>query len=373
MAYSDFININITHTFYEDGTLNDDFIYVPTPDTMAWLKKKRILFRQLDTGIKTLIKENGAGTDGIIGLENRTLAFMMMLRTPNSQNFINVTDLDETGGDRYASGNVIHLGDSGAAALDYSLLDGTRPSVFTFTSAVVGASGTLEVRKNGSLVHIGNDADGNPLPNPITLNKDANDNFAQSLDLRRAGVGRYDLTFTDADGAQNFSYYVDAEVHRSNPFGIIEANIVTGASPNILPKASPTDYTFEFARRSTYWRYIVVNKSGIELDDFDLQISDQSGDDSASGSPVYSEYTFSSAVAGTPVNGVESVVIDSSDLIPFYQIPKLNLVLEKKEKVGGATPVPLIEGLTNPRRTTTVLKKRTGGDPDNLAEIYVNV
>lgn len=378
MPRKDLLNITIKHDFYVNELLKGDLLYEPSAATALWMKNHRLLYRSDNSSIRVLYTPNGDDTNGIIPLTDERLTFMAFLDKGLSTQFLNITDLDISPTNQYTGGKLVYItnaDDVSVPTLVYKMLDGTATSIFTFTaSGSNNEVAQLTVTKDGVDVPIGKDANGNPINTPLNIEADDEGRFSQTIDLSATGKGHYKFVLDTSPDQYELNLYIDDVVNRRRPFALIEIDFKAGAGP-VLPPASEIDYDFMFNRKETYWRYLLVNKSGIDLTDFTLLIDDKSGDPTA-GAP-YNTYGFTGPTSEGTFDGFEAVSFISDDLIPFFETPKFKLELQKRDALDtGAVPIALIENLPNPARDTTVLKKKAPAlatDPINLAEIYLNI
>jgi hypothetical protein len=136
---------------------------------------------------------------------------------------------------------------------------------------------------------------------------------------------------------------------------------ITYDSTTNLLYADTEEYELQFSRKETIWKYFIVNKNKkIQFSIENLSISDL-------GSPDYGSTNFTREGAEphdtVQINGLDTVIFKSDDPIPFYEIPKTSIQLEKDP---GNTV--LIANLPNPSHRG-VAKDQGGGSVES--EIYV--
>jgi hypothetical protein len=99
------------------------------------------------------------------------------------------------------------------------------------------------------------------------------------------------------------------------------------------------DYELTYTRKSTYWNYILVNRSN--RSDFD----DLLVKDNGSASSPYVVNSFAKQGGSLTIAGKSAVKFRSDVEIPFFEIPKLDIEVVKE--VNGSDLV-LYKNLSNP-------------------------
>ena len=196
--------------------------------------------------------------------------------------------------------------------------------------------------------------------NTAVIQPDENDNYQFRVDLSKHPEGKYTLAVKDVGETETFvtnTFYVNNQLSKQNVLGIVEI-VYDSANGHIY--GDTEYYALNFSRKSTYWKYFIVNKTGqIDFEDAALDIEDSSGD---AGNPyaVY-EFVIGGVEAENPdLNGLTTVEINSKIPIPLFERPKLHLELRDTE---AANPV-IIKNLPNPLLT---------GINDLESKIYVFV
>lgn len=123
------------------------------------------------------------------------------------------------------------------------------------------------------------------------------------------------------------------------------------------------EYSLDFRRRESYWKYLVVNKTSRIRNRDQLTIVDKSGEDSSFYNPVefIRQEEPSNGAGRSP--GHDIITFRSKDPIPFFEVPKPSVQLMES---GGSV---FIEHLPNPNPSATL--KQAGQQLES--EIYVYV
>ncbi len=123
------------------------------------------------------------------------------------------------------------------------------------------------------------------------------------------------------------------------------------------------EYSLDFRRRESFWKYLVVNKTSRIRNRDQLTIVDKSGEDSSLYDPVefIRQEEPSNGAGRSP--GQDIITFRSKDPIPFFEVPKPSIQLMES---GGSV---YIEHLPNPNPSATL--KQAGQQFES--EIYVYV
>lgn len=371
--YKRLFSLRIGHNYYQDGQARGIHL-VPSPDTVALLKRGRMLFRQSAGVYVVLYRADGSVPLVDLGFEAR---FRFLLVVNNPAELLNISNLDESGGPAYQSGNRLYFTNSPGSAstspdspeeITHKLVSAVFPDLFTYTFEVTGNPAQVQLQvldESGTPVSAGNDALGNPLPVSLPVNRNDNNQYTQSIDIRRKVKGLYTFRVRDAGGStilQDTPVIIDGNLAGSTFLGAVD---IRYESPSNHLYGSQEHYQVTLIRKETRWKYFVVNKNNkIDLSAVDLQVQDTS---SGGGTP-YSSYTFN-RVGNEPnadvrINGKDTVIFQSTATIPFYELPKRNL--ELRSTPGNQQ---IILNLPNPSQQG-VSKEEAG---NTISEIYVFV
>jgi hypothetical protein len=350
-SYKKLIDVTVDHDFYENG-ISKDLQFLPTIETQQLFASNKLKFRETNSGFETWFKSLNK-IDPIFPFDDMRFTFGLQIgATINTSKavFVNITDLDESPSKKYAAGKFPFFTNS-SGSLVYELLDGLKAALFTYEFPFTGAvAGTLTVTDaEGVEVDVLFDTDGNPIAQPYPVTPTDDDAYLQQVDFRQLPPGKYILSTTGASSATE-EFYIDTNLVGQDVFGVIEIDYASGTLPSI------PEHTMQFIRRESFWKYFVINQSGnVDLDDFDLDIVDTSGD-GATGD-VYGTYTFTMGSGGSPdpsiaINGFETVVFISDQLIPFFEASKLGLELSCTDcTITGGLTTTLIKNLSNANRS----------------------
>ncbi len=123
------------------------------------------------------------------------------------------------------------------------------------------------------------------------------------------------------------------------------------------------EYSLDFRRQESYWKYLVVNKTSRIRNRDQLTIVDKSGEDSSLYDPVefIRQEEPSNGAGRSP--GQDIITFRSKDPIPFFEVPKPSVQLMES---GGSV---FIEHLPNPN--PSAMLKQAGQQLES--EIYVYV
>ena len=125
-------------------------------------------------------------------------------------------------------------------------------------------------------------------------------------------------------------------------------------------------YQVELVRKSTFWKYIVVNRNGA----MDMVANTIEVNDTAGAVSPYPGLTFSAVGAvpnpGLSFKGLETAVFLSDQAVPFFEAPKTGI--ELVERIGG-NPKVILPDLPNPSVRNSV--KQDG--INEVSEIFVFV
>ena len=347
-AYSKLFSVNVRHNYYEDG-LSNDLTFIPAQSVKNTLRNQRWLLRNILTGFN-LICETGTDNKATIGIAKISLQFGVVLN--NAAKFSAVTVLDQTAPAKLFSNNKkMYFTNSGLNdELQYSILDGIIPELYKLNFAVgpshTGVTLRLKSATDDNLV-IAYDTKGLPVSGPYQVSRKADKTFEQLLNLRYVPDGFYTVSIKNASdtGADllTYNFFKSNELSAQPNFGVLEIKW-----PETNAVISEKKFFLNFMRKSTTWKYYVINRSGIDLDSFDLTIKDNEDNPD----PAYEKYNFPGnfppADDADPINktaGSEIMLFRSNKKIPFYSKAKKGL---KLSKIKSGDETILIENLPNP-------------------------
>lgn len=367
-AYSTLISLKVKHDYYQDN-LSADLYFNPASAVKKTFKNQRWLNKVYDTGF-SLICQTDAGNKPVINIDNIVLHYGIGLR--NAAKFNAVTILDQTGPVKVFSNQkkMYFFNEALNEVLKYRILDEIIPDIFNLGFSIADSHTAVTLRINSLTVNnhtIEFDVSGAPVNGPYHIERKTDKTFSKLLEMRHLPDGLYTISVKNAadTGADiiTFTVFKSTELAAMPIFGVLELAI-----PATDAAIIETKFSINFKRKSTTWKYFVVNRSGIDLDDFDILLKDKSNDGTPNGNPVYGKYIFSGNPPAQPVPdpvnniaGTSTLLFASTAKIPFFETVKTGLKLIRKE---GGTEVVLAENLPNP-----IPEKQAGEE----SKIYVYV
>lgn len=372
ILYTRLFNLSIRHDFYKDG-LAEGVNLLPSADTAKLLKGGRMLFKHTPKGVTVLYRTEDDETTPFVDL-GKDVRLTLELSIDNKNEFLNITDLDESPARKYSSSNILYFKNDPAAAsidpdvpevLGFELLDFIQGRLFTYSFAVTAAPAQVLFRvydESNTLVPVGKDTDGVPFNGTLTLDKQDNDTYSQQIDLRDRPKGRYRIVVRNVADTTTLieeKVYLDEYMAGKGINGIVDI-IYDTAGDHIYDDTE--EYALQFNRKQSYWKYLVVNKSNTH----DFSVDTFSINDAGAATTPYVVNNFSVLgsvpSADVKVNGLDTIVFLSDAEIPFYEIPKLSLELKKNALIN-----PVLGHLPNPLHSG-VVKQEAGA---LASEIYV--
>lgn len=351
-AYRKLFSVSVKHNYYEDNLCND-LGFIPTTASIKTIRNQRWQLKNFGSGFN-LITEIGTDLKNKIELLATTLQFGITLN--NAAKFLAVTQLNETApAKEFLSNKKIYFSnDALNADLKYQIIDGIVGDLMNlnFTLPPVNTEVTLRVNSatDNNLV-IDFDTNGLPINGPYKIKINSSKVFEKLINMSQLPDGLYGISIKNA--ADTGSDLLSYKIFKSNAlsaqslFAVLE---ITLPASNVA--VVETKFLISFLRKSTIWKYYVINQSGIDLTDFDLLVKDKSLDGTPSGNPVYAKYTFAGnpvpANDPDPINKIadaDILLFKSNVKIPFFQKVKVGLELSKKD---GGTEVVLNKNLPNP-------------------------
>lgn len=366
-AYSKLFSVNVRHNYYEDNLCND-LGFVPTTASRKKIVNQRCLFKAFDTGFN-LITEIGPDLKTKIEFLGTTLQFGINLN--NAAKFLAISQLNETTPAKEFLGNQkIYFSNDGLNSnLKYQIIDGIVGDLMSLNFTLPPHT-EVNLRINSSTENnlvIAYGTDGLPINGPYKIKSNNQKVFEKLLDMAKLPDGLYSISIKNAADTGNdllsYKIFKSNELSAQSIFGVLELKL-----PASNAVVTETKFLINFLRKSTTWKYYVINQSGIDLDDFELLVKDKSLDGTPSGNPVYAKYTFAGTLVPAndpdPINKIadaDILLFKSNVKIPFYQKVKVGLELSKKD---GGTEIVLTKNLPNP-----IPEKQAGEE----SKIYVYV
>ena len=349
--YNTLFEIDLLHDYYKKG-YGKDLTIMPTEECSNYLRNNKIVFRTTLKGFKVSYPSVDDKGTPLIKLSDNKFMFAFGLKNPSE--FLSITDLN-IGGNKLANGNIIQFNNDplNAQSVIPSVLHLLKPNEFTYTFPYKAEDLEIDV---ATLEILDFDDTNDQLLIFSDIEPDELGFYSQKLKLPVKNNKKYIFRISDTNhSSEDLVVYIDNELNKKNVFGLIEINY----NSNTLDK-----YQLQFTRKKSYWKYIIVNKNAlIDFSSEKLELSDTTID---TVSP-YEVYDFSSQLQPddeVSINGNETAVFKSEELIPYYEVPKLNIQLKKVSGPPHPTEVKLYSHLPNPKISGIVNK-------DNEAEIYV--
>lgn len=361
------------HEYFKDG-VDKTLVLRPDDRTRKILGNGKMLFKSLGNQMMVLFKADSDRTSPFIDL-GKDVDLRFYLTTERSDAFFNITHLDTA--KKYVAGNKLYFSNdpnnastdaASPEVLSHTLLDKAFAPLFTYSFSLASTHTKAKFKmadSGGNLVSVGKDATGNDLPTTLSLKRDDSKQFRQQVDLRNKAKGIYTITITNDSGAATLreeTILIDDGALEQGVLGIVDIKYDTATGHMY---GATEYYRIKFERKRTFWKYLIVNKTqSLNLSDPTTNLSIE--DSLTGGGPPYAKVDFnlegSEPHSSIKVKGFDTVVFKSSDEIPSYEEPKLNvkLVLKPSDQV-------MVEHLANPPANT--VEKENGGDIEK--EIFV--
>jgi hypothetical protein len=318
-----------------------DVKVVPTEDCARIIRNRRLIFRSLESGFK--LSYRAVNNSPLVPLNDTTFNFMLYVKNPGE--FLNYSNL-KAHNKILTSKSVLFFknNDVEKKKLDYSLLDDIKPHIFDYTFPF-----TADDPTNDKAHFEIEDFQGHSIVTIEDIVSNDHGNYEYRIDLSEQPPDKYTFKSSDINHeVVSEEIYIDKSLYRQRPLGLIQIGYTNNAR---------SDYRLRFRRNFSKWVYHVVNRSGLSLDDHDIEILDESGDD---GSGIYRTYLFTGNQATNPndrISGYETLVFVSNKRIPFHEAPKSSLRLKKLD-------------VTSPSNTAEVLiKNLPNADPGGIQNI----
>ena len=377
ILYTRLFNLSVFHDYYEDG-IAKYFKLQPTIETAEFLRGGRMLFKSIPKGCTVLYRTL---EDEITAFVNRgpdaRLKFQLSFKNLNE--FLNISNLDESVSKKYKSGNFIYLKNDPASASDnpdtpedlsYELLDFLEGRLFTYTFtvnpplALPGEVSFTVTDEDGNPVSVGKEVNGDPFSTTLTVLINEDSTYSQQIDLRDKPKGKYTITLRNASNnalISDTAFYADESLSGKKILGLVD--IEFNNAPNRMYQ-STWEYALRLSRKSSIWKYYIVDKTQkiADLDNYDLSIVDQRTEIDAPYAPGYSFVREGSEPhAVIKVSGFDTVIFKSDALlpIPYFEAPLPKMQLRKIPNNPGDSEQVIIQNLPNPRHNG-VIKEESG-------------
>ncbi len=371
LNYTRLFNLRLSHNYF---VLNRpiDIGIRPTAKTRNLLKGGRMLFKPIPHGFTVLYEALEDEITPVVRLGG-TVKLTFILTVADANRFQNITRLDMENEKPFSSSNILIFRNNpddvshdtaNPEVITHELLDSIRSKNFTYSFSISESVNEVIFRltdEAGIPVSPGTDGEGNPLPSALTLTSGDDGIFRQRIELSRKPDGIYRITIrnqADTDTLKEEFFYADDNLTSQTFFGLAEITY-DQSSGNMY--GDTEEFELSFRRKATFWKYLIVNKNRRIEDPGELQIEDETPEDSE----VYERLQFiregDAPHSEIRINDLDTVVFRSESSIPFYELPKPSVQLRRD---GGTV---LIQNLPNPSTSRTMKKS---GD-ELVSEVYV--
>ncbi len=374
--YHRLFNLHYSHDYYVNGKPSGMSLQ-PTSETSRLLKGGKMLFKTTPGGVTVLYRALQDEITPMVNLPYLRLRFV--LKVSNPAKFLTVTNLDSASSKKYKSPSLLYFKNDPASAsvnpnqpeaIEHELIDAVRPSLFTFSFTMSDPPEEILLRitdETDSLVIIGKDESGDPIPAEWILIKNEDDIYRNQVDLRGKQTGKYVITIRNAADTETLkeeTIYVDDELWGQNIMGIVD--LIYQQDDGQL-YGETEEYELRFNRKQTRWKYFIVLKNrSIDFTEDDLFIEDTQPEDA----DFYAAADFSregdAPHESIRIQGNDTVIFKSNAPVPFFELPKTDLRLKK---IDTSETTVLIKNLPNPSPQGVVKKN---GD-ELVSEIYVMI
>lgn len=344
--------LKIKHSYYRDD-LSVDFKAVPADDTRAKLRNHGLLFRSAPSGFTVLAEADDSAPGGLSvrRLPDEPERYRFYLIQKRSQ-LLNYTDLPfhqptrtiyyfNNLNSNIADGSkLLHPSSDAVTAADQLPLE---KGTYRYTATGTGQQKTARL--------VFTDLD-------IEEEQEARSRegvFEFQFDLSGYPDGRAELW---VDGTPKETFYAVNRRNMASIFGVVE--LFHSQSVPAVYRFLESDgtlntqrYELAFKKRSTYWKYIVINRSGSDLDDPGIEHSDGT-------------YTFRQDSSGTYPDNYSVFVSDQE--IPLSQDGIASFSLRKKFSSANRL---VLDSLPNPG---SEILKRDGADSSKYySEVFLYI
>jgi len=325
--------INIKHNYYPEGK-TEDFKVIPTYETVQLLQNHGMLFRNIGSGFLVLAEVEETAPDVFalrqIPALSHHFQFMLIQQKPK---FLNYTDLPFSGHRE----SIYYFSNLHSNQIDEDKLLYPDGAFVTEDEQMKLETGFYRFQKNET----------STLLNAKLVFPDLgieeerqvvnyNNQFEVEFDLSDFPSGRAELWIDDV---LEDSFYSLNQRNKGKIFGLVDIFY----SPEVPLNYRFTDeggtltyqeYKLSFKNRSTFWKYIVVNRSSINQEDLGVK---------------HASYTFSQDMATSYPDNY--VILTSNQVIPLTKERNDTFALQKNVNSSGRDllsplPNPGIEALT---------------------------
>jgi len=307
--YFTLFNINALHNYYKKGICNNITI-LPTADCLRNIKNYKLLFKKNVNGFKIVYKSfNESGTPLI---DPSGLLFTFIITLKDYSELLNITNLN-VNSQEFTPHKIIYFTNNpiDIKTITHKLIDSIKPHIFNYQFPFKANNPSSDVASLEVM-----NKEGTTLSGPfLSISPDNDCYYYKKIDLSGCPNGKYTFRVSDSNNAQRDELiYLDNELSKQSIFGLLEIEYDT----NTLD-----EYDIRLLRQESFWKYLIVNKSGsIDLDSYSLYVKDTGNENP---DPYKKRYKFNKGQEPDPnikVNGYDTVVFTSKIKIPFYEDPQ---------------------------------------------------
>jgi hypothetical protein len=301
------------------------------------IKNHKLIFRQTGSGFKMAYKAIDESGTPLIDASGLLFTFVITLKDANE--LLNITNLN-VDTQVFTSRKVLHFANNPVEVktLTHKFIDYLKPQIFNYQLPFKPINITSDIASLEVLA-----MNGTNILGPFTPISPDNDGcYYKKINLTGYPSGKYTFRVSDTNNTpRDELIYIDNELSKQTVFGVLEIEY----HANTLD-----EYEISLIRQESFWKYLIVNKSGsVDLDSFSLNVKNTSTDNP---SPYERNYEFLKGEEPDPsirVNGYDTVVFTSEAKIPFYEEPLLSIELVKTDKGTTEEGITLIKHLPNPK------------------------
>lgn len=374
LNFSRLFNLTLEHAYYENGVPRGLHLK-PTQSAAKKLRSGRMLLKPLNKGITLLYETRSDGYTPKVGTDTPFDLYFALYHN-DSGFFYNVTDFNLPDGESLSRGSLLlfagEAGDGSAPQqLSAELLDGLRAERFTFAYTLDGDDTnrifTL-LDESGDPVSAGTNPQGEPLPEELLLSPDSGGRISTTINLAGRGGRVYTATVRregETELIHSETFFADAALAARPPVALIRLRFAEFPEPEEkgqMPQAF--EFALNFAARTTYWRYYVINRSGKvihsggNLDQLAVLPSESSDLPDGTQFPRLSPPPD----ADFSIDGFSTAAFRSSDALPFRERAYTGLRLLNDDH-------ELIRHMPNPGSSVTI--KQYGDSHETETYIYL--
>jgi len=371
--------VKISHDYYP-GNRSEDFRVIPGGETLRWLRNHGFLFRSESSEFKVIAQvepvTGGGVAAGRLPEPPVRHQFLLQLKQHDFLSYTNLPFHDSQKKIYYFSNLQSNISDGSkylqSTSDHVTSVDQLSLRIGTLHYQVEGTAET----KTARLLYPDWDIE----EKKVVLNNEGI--FDISFDLSDYPDGKAQLWI---DGVKEETFYAMSRHNGSGIFGIVEIFHsdhvpVDYRYVDHQDKITTQQYHLSFQKRSTYWKYIVINKGKTEIEDPGIKYGEPSnsngnngnngnahGHNNGHGNPhTPPKYTFTQDTDGDYPD--DYLVFISDQVIPLTRkgIDELSL----RKKISSADRI-VLDHLPNPDRNELEEKKDEPGKYYSKVFLYI--